>query len=47
MDSFQNPYMGLPGISAEELGFLQQATNGLNENQQKYFFMVYAGRRPM
>ena len=45
MDSFQNPYMSLPGISAEEIGFLQQATNGLNENQQKYFFMVYSGRR--
>jgi len=45
MDSFQNPYMGLPGITAEEIGFLQQATNGLNESQQKYFFMVYSGRR--
>ena len=45
MDSFQNLYMGLPGISAEEIGFLQQATNGLNENQQKYFYMVYSGKR--
>jgi TM2 domain-containing membrane protein YozV len=45
MDSFQNPYISLPGITAEEIGFLQQATNGLNESQQKYFFMVYSGRR--
>ncbi|MHB8205861.1 TM2 domain-containing protein [Mucilaginibacter sp.] len=45
MDPYQNPYMTLPGVSAEEIGFLQQATNGLNENQQKYFFMVYSGRR--
>src|ERR1700743_1309821 len=45
MDPFQNPYMSLSGVSAEEIGFLQQATNGLNENQQKYFFMVYSGKR--
>jgi TM2 domain-containing membrane protein YozV len=45
MDSFHNPYMSLPGVTAEEIGFLQQAINGLNENQQKYFFMVYSGRR--
>lgn len=45
MEPFHNPYMTLPGISAEEIGFLQQATNGLNENQQKYFFMVYANKR--
>jgi TM2 domain-containing membrane protein YozV len=45
MDPYQNPYMTLPGVSAEEIGFLQQATNGLNENQQKYFFMVYSSKR--
>jgi TM2 domain-containing membrane protein YozV len=45
MDPFQNPYMSLPGISAEEIGFLQQATAGLDENQNKYFFMVYSGKR--
>jgi TM2 domain-containing membrane protein YozV len=45
MDSFQNPYMSLSGISPEELGFLQQATATLTENQQKYFFMTYAGKR--
>ena len=45
MNPIQNSYMGLPGITPEEIGFLQQATNGLNENQQKYFFMVYSGRR--
>lgn len=45
MEPSHNSYMTLPGISAEEIGFLQQATNGLNENQQKYFFMVYANKR--
>src|ERR1700709_1606795 len=45
MDPYQNPYMSLAGISPEEIGFLQQATNGLDENQQKYFFMVYSGKR--
>ena len=46
MDPFQNPYMSLPGISPEEIGFLQQATATLkDENQQKYFYMVYANKR--
>ncbi len=45
MDMYQNAYMGLPGISPEELGFLQQATTELNESQQKYFYMIYAGKR--
>jgi TM2 domain-containing membrane protein YozV len=45
MDPFQNPYMSLSGISPEEIGFIQQATSGLTENQQKYFFMEYAGKR--
>lgn len=46
MDPFQNPYMSLPGITPEEMGFLQQATAGLKEeNQQKYFYMVYANKR--
>lgn len=45
MDMQPNAYMMLPGITAEELGFLQQATTGLDENQKKYFFNVYAGKR--
>jgi TM2 domain-containing membrane protein YozV len=45
METYQNAYMGLPGISAEELNFLQQATADLNENQRKYFYMVYSGKR--
>ena len=45
MDPFQNPYMSLSGISPEEIGFLQQATATLTENQQKYFFMTYSGKR--
>jgi TM2 domain-containing membrane protein YozV len=45
MDMYQNPYMGLPGITPEELGFLQQATAELTENQQKYFYMQYTNKR--
>jgi TM2 domain-containing membrane protein YozV len=46
MDMFQNnPYMGLPGITPEELAFLQQATAELTENQQKYFYMNYTSKR--
>jgi TM2 domain-containing membrane protein YozV len=45
MDMYQNPYMALSGISPEELGFLQQATSSLTENQQKYFYMSYSGKR--
>ena len=45
MDMYQNPYMSLPGITSEELGFLQQATAELSENQQKYFYMIYTGKR--
>jgi TM2 domain-containing membrane protein YozV len=45
MDMYQNAYMGLPGISPEELTFLHQATIDLTENQQKYFYMVYSNKR--
>lgn len=46
MDMYQNnPYLGLSGISAEEIAFLQQATADLNENQLKYFYMIYTGKR--
>jgi TM2 domain-containing membrane protein YozV len=46
MDSYQNnPYMGLPGVTPEELSYLQQATAELNENQQKYFYMAYTSKR--
>jgi|SRR6185312_2875268 len=45
MDMYQNPYMAFPGMTPEEMSFLQQATAGLEENQKKYFYMVYAGKR--
>lgn len=45
MDFYQNAYMNLPGVTAEELAFLQQATNGLDENQLKSFFIVYSTKR--
>jgi TM2 domain-containing membrane protein YozV len=46
MDMYENnPYMAFPGITYEEMGFLQQGTVNLNENQKKYFYMVYSGKR--
>lgn len=45
MDMYSNPYMGFPGITPEEMVFLQQGTAELSENQKKYFFMVYSGKR--
>jgi TM2 domain-containing membrane protein YozV len=45
MNMYQNPYMGLSGMTPEELAFIQQATSELNENQQKYFYMAYSGKR--
>jgi|SRR5579863_2326381 len=40
-----NPYMSLPGITPEELGYIQQALTQLTENQQKYFYMNYSTKR--
>jgi TM2 domain-containing membrane protein YozV len=37
--------MSFPGISPEEISFLQQGTADLTEEQQKTFFMVYSGKR--
>lgn len=45
MNMYQSPYMGLNGMTPEELGFLQQATAELTENQQKYFYMAYSSKR--
>src|SRR5580692_10644101 len=45
MDMYQSPYMGLSGMTPEELSFIQQATADLTENQQKYFYMLYSGKR--
>jgi hypothetical protein len=45
MDMYQSPYMGLSGITSEELAFLQQATSSLTDDQKKYFYMVYTGKR--
>lgn len=45
MDFYSNPYMSMPGVTSEELTFLQQATAELNENQKKYFYLIYTGKR--
>jgi TM2 domain-containing membrane protein YozV len=45
MDMYQNPFIAFPGITPEEMGFLQQGTAEMNESQKKYFYMVYSGKR--
>lgn len=45
MDMYQNPYMAFPGITPEEMAFLQQGTTELSENQKKYFYMLYSDKR--
>jgi len=45
MDMYQNPYMAFPGITPEEMAFLQQGTAELNENQKRYFYMMYGDKR--
>jgi TM2 domain-containing membrane protein YozV len=46
MDMFQNnPYAALPGVTPEELGYIQQALSQLTENQQKFFYMTYTSKR--
>jgi len=45
MEPFNYAYMSLPGITHEEIAFLQHANFDLNENQKKYFFMIYSGKR--
>lgn len=45
MDQYQQAYMGFSGMSHEEFGFLQQATTELSDEQKKYFYMLYSGKR--
>lgn len=42
---FQNPYFSYPGITPEEMAFLQSSTADLDENQQHNFQMIYSGKR--
>jgi TM2 domain-containing membrane protein YozV len=37
--------MSMPGVTTEELTFLQQATAELSENQKKQFYVIYTGKR--
>ena len=45
MNTYQNSYMAFPGITPEEMAFLEQGTAGMDENQKKNFYMVYSSRR--
>ncbi|MBB2146286.1 hypothetical protein GM921_12365 [Pedobacter sp. LMG 31464] len=42
---FDAQFMALPGISPQEYSYLQNATNGLNEQQVRTFLMIYSGKR--
>jgi TM2 domain-containing membrane protein YozV len=41
----QNPFFALPGVTPEELAFLQQATAGLTDNQLNNFRFMYQSKR--
>jgi TM2 domain-containing membrane protein YozV len=45
MDMYQNPYMALPGMTHDELNFIQQGIVDLNDNQKKFFYMNYSAKR--
>lgn len=40
-----NYYTMFSGITPEEMAYLQQATAGLTENQQRQFLTIYSGKR--
>ncbi|MDB5003432.1 MAG: hypothetical protein JWQ34_1657 [Mucilaginibacter sp.] len=42
---YPDPNMNYADITPEEMGFLHQATEGLNENQKRYFYTVYNSKR--
>ena len=45
METYQPPYMALPGITPEEAALLQQGIASLNETQRNHFLMVYSVKR--
>ncbi len=42
---FENQNFAFPGITYEEMAFLQQAVTGLTENQMRVFQMAYSEKR--
>jgi TM2 domain-containing membrane protein YozV len=45
MNMYQSPYMAFPGITPEEMNFLQHGTAELNDEQKNYFYMIYSDKR--
>jgi len=41
----ENNNFAFPGVTFEEMTFLQQAVTGLTENQMRTFQMMYSGKR--
>ncbi|WP_423147606.1 TM2 domain-containing protein [Rubrolithibacter danxiaensis] len=42
---YQNPFINLKGMTPQEYQYLQQATQGLNNEQLQHFVMFYSGKR--
>lgn len=40
-----NYLLNFPNITVEEMMYLKELTNSLDEDQQKHFAMIYAGKR--
>lgn len=40
-----NSFASFPGVTFEEMNFLQQMSANLTENQKRNFLSIYAGRR--
>lgn len=45
MNSYNNPYYSFSGVTAEEMGFLNQATSELNDEQKNRFISIYSSKR--
>jgi len=45
MDTYSNAYMTLPDMSPEEIAFLEQANENLDDEQKKRFFNIYSAKR--
>lgn len=45
MNTYPDPFLNFSDMTPEEMGFLQQATAELTEDQKNYFFTVYRSKR--
>jgi hypothetical protein len=45
MNAYQNPYMAFPGITPEEMNYINQTTASLTDSQKQSFYMLYSAKR--